>query len=100
MSQLRACSLAELGEVASGSATQGLWLGDRKVGSQVSGEDRGQLPGRRRVEEVREEEDEPATKRSKEYTDLGLDLGEREEQVACYASALAMKHKARREAEM
>ena len=30
---LRASGSAELGEVASGSATQGLWLGDRKVGS-------------------------------------------------------------------
>ena len=30
---------AELGKVASGSAMQNLWLGDRKVGSQVIGED-------------------------------------------------------------
>ena len=36
---LRARSLADLGDVASGSATQGLWLEDRKVGSQVIGED-------------------------------------------------------------
>ena len=26
--------------------------------------------------------------RKKEFTDLGLDLGEREEQVVCHASAL------------
>ena len=43
---------AELAKVTSGSATQGLWLGDRKVGSQVIGEDRCRLPGRRTVGEV------------------------------------------------
>ena len=36
---LRARGSAELRKVASGSATQGLWQGDRKVGSQVIGED-------------------------------------------------------------
>ena len=35
-----------LGRVASGSATLGLLLGNRKVGSQVVGEDRCRLPGR------------------------------------------------------
>ena len=40
---LRARGSAELGEVASGSATQGLWLRNRKVGSQVSGVDRSRL---------------------------------------------------------
>ena len=44
---------AELSEVASGSAGQGLWLGDRKVGSQVIGEDRRRLPGRGTIGEVR-----------------------------------------------
>ena len=39
--------------------------------------------------EGKDEEEEPATERRREYTDLGLDLGEREEQVACHASALA-----------
>ena len=40
--------------------------------------------------------------KEREYTDLGLDLGEREEQVTCHASvlALAMTDEARREAEM
>ena len=37
---LRARGTAELREVASGSATQGLWLRNGKVGSQVSGIDR------------------------------------------------------------
>ena len=46
-------SSAELGKAASGSATQGLWLGDRKVESQVIGEDQIRLPGRRTVGEVR-----------------------------------------------
>ena len=36
---LRACDSAELRKVASGSATQGHWLRNRKVGSQVSGLD-------------------------------------------------------------
>ena len=40
--------------------------------------------------------------KKREYTDLGLDLGEREEQVVCHASALALSitDEARREAEM
>ena len=52
--------------------------------------------------EEEDEEDEPAIERRRECTDLGLDLREREEQVACHASALAldMIDEARREAEM
>ena len=52
--------------------------------------------------EEEDEKEEPATERRREYTDLGLDLGEREEQVVCHASALAlaMTDEARREAEM
>ena len=55
---LRARGLAELEKVASGSATQGLWLRDRKVGSQVIGEDWSRFPGRGTVGKLREEEDE------------------------------------------
>ena len=42
------------------------------------------------------------TERRREYTNLGLDLGKREKQVVCHASALAleMTNEARREAEM
>ena len=49
-----------------------------------------------------DEEKEPATERRREFTDLGSNLGEREEQVACYVSdlALTMTDEARREAEM
>ena len=36
---LRACVLAELGKVTSGSAIHCLWLGDGKVRSQVVGEE-------------------------------------------------------------
>ena len=50
---LRARGSAELGKVASGSATQGLWLGDRKMETLVIGEDRSPLPGRKTVREVR-----------------------------------------------
>ena len=46
MRLLRERGLAELREVASGSATQGLWLRNGKVGSQVGGVDRSRLPGR------------------------------------------------------
>ena len=48
--------------------------------SQVVGQDRSRLLGRGTVEKLGEEEDgeeEPATERRREYTDLGLDLGER-----------------------
>ena len=103
MRPLRARGSAKLGKVAYGSATQGLWLRDRKVGSLVSGEDRSRLPGRGTVGEVRRggrRGREAATERRREYTDLGLDLYEREEQVVCHATALAMTKEARWEAEM
>ena len=50
--------------------------------------------------EEEHEEGEPAIERRRECTDLGFDLGERDEQVVCHASALvlAMTDKARREA--
>ena len=40
MRRLRVRDLTGLRQVGSCSATQGLWLGDRKVGSQVFGGDR------------------------------------------------------------
>ena len=46
------------------------------------------------LEKLGEEEDkeeEPGTERRSKYIDLGLDLGEREEQVACDASALVLE---------
>ena len=48
--------------------------------------------------EEEDEEGEPAIARRRECTDLGLDLGEREEHVVCHASAsaLAMTDEARR----
>ena len=42
-------------EVASGSAAQGLWLRNEKVGSQVSGIDQRRFPGRRTVRKFRRE---------------------------------------------
>ena len=50
--------------------------------------------------EEEHEEGEPAIQRRREYTVLRLDLCEREEQVVCHVSALAMTDEARREAEM
>ena len=101
----RARGSAELSEVAFGCTMQGLWLRNGKVRSQVSGVDRSRFPGRRTVGKLGEEEDEegePAIERRRECTDLGLDLGEREEQVVCHASVLAlgMIDEARREAKM
>ena len=95
---LRARGLVELREVASGSAAQSLWLRNKKVRSQVGGIDRSRFPGRRTVGKVRR----GGRQGRREYTDLGLDLGEREEQVICHASALAlaMTDEARREAKM
>ena len=49
----RARGSSELREVASGSATQCLWLRNRKVRSQVSGIDQSRFPERRTVRKVR-----------------------------------------------
>ena len=40
--------------------------------------------------EDKDEEEKPATERMREFTDLGLDLGEKEDRVACNASVLAV----------
>ena len=50
---LRARGSAEIEKVVSGSARQAFWLGNRKTGSQVVGEDRSRFPGRGTVGEVR-----------------------------------------------
>ena len=49
-----------------------------------------------------DEKEKPATEQRREYTDLGLYLGERKEHFVCHDSglALAMTEEARREAEM
>ena len=96
----RARGSAELSEVVSGSAALGVWLRNGKVRYQLVGIDRSRFPGRRTVTKVRR--GEPAIERRRECTNLGLDLGEREEQVVCHASvlALAVTEEARREAEM
>ena len=90
MRLFRARGLPELRKVASGSAAQGLWLRNGKVRSQVSGVDRSRFPGRRTVGEEEDKEGEPAIERRREYTVCEFDLGEREEQVVCHASALAL----------
>ena len=61
----RARGSAKLREEASGSAMHGLWLGDRRVRSQVIGEDRSRFYGRITVGEVRREE-RRASDRTKE----------------------------------
>ena len=55
---LRARGSAKLRNVASGSATQGLWLRNGKVESQVSGIDQSRLPGRRTPRVIRKEDEE------------------------------------------
>ena len=62
---LRARGSAELGKVASGSATQGFWLQDRKVGSQVIGKNQIRFPGEEQFGKLGEEE-EPETERRRE----------------------------------
>ena len=92
MGLLRARGLVELDKVASGSYAEDLWLGDRKVGSQVVGEIRSRLPGGGIVGKIKgkdDKEEEPATEQSRDYTDLGFDLNEREKQVTRHASTLA-----------
>ena len=49
---LKARGWAKLGQVASGYATRGLWLGNRKVRSHVVGEEESQLSERETVGEV------------------------------------------------
>ena len=55
MKLLRVRGSEELRKVASGSSTQDLSLGNRKVRSQVVGEDRSRFPGSGTVGEVRRE---------------------------------------------
>ena len=71
------------------------------MGSQIGSIDRSRL----RLEKFgveKDEEGEPAIEQRREYTVFGLDLGEREEQIVCHASALAlaMTDEARREADI
>ena len=54
----------------------------------------------RKLEEEEDKKEEPATEQRRVYTDLGLDLGEREGQVTCHASALAMTDEACRKEEI
>ena len=71
---------------------QGLWLRDKKVKSHVVAKTEAYCLKEKQFGKLREEEDEeeePATEQSRAYTDLGLNLGEREEQVSCHTLALA-----------
>ena len=71
----------ELGQVVSGSAAQGFWLGDRKL-PKIEAD----LLRKEQLGNLGEGEEEPATERSKACTDLE----EKDEQVACHASAMAL----------
>ena len=82
----RARGSAELEQIVSDSATQGLWLGNEKGDSQVIGEDRSRLLGRGILGKLVDEEEE----QRREYKDFGSDLGNRNEHVACHASALVL----------
>ena len=59
---------SEFRQVASGSATQGLWPGDRKARSQVVGVDQSRLLGRRTVGKVRK-----GVRRASDRTAEGVD---------------------------
>ena len=66
---------------APGSATHGIWLRNRKVGSQVIGKDRSQLPGRKQLRKIVQEKQYLSTERRRECTDLGSDLGKKEREI-------------------
>ena len=55
-----------------------------------SAKTKAQSLGEEQLGKLGEEENEPATERRRKYTDLVVDLGEREEQVTCHFSALAL----------
>ena len=82
MRLLRAHGSAAFGKVASGSVTLGLWLGDRKVESQVIDEDRSRLPVRGTVGEVRRE-GRRARGRAKKRVHRFKVRFERERRVSC-----------------
>ena len=103
MRLLRAHGSAELEKAASCSATQGLWLGDRKSGISANRQRLKPTPWERNSWKVKRGGRRPGDRtKEREWTDLGLDLGEREEQAACHASALAlaMTDEACRQSEM
>ena len=66
MRLLSARGSTELGKVASSSAAQGLWLGNRKMGSQVVVEEHKRHPGKETVGEVWGKEDEGKSQQQKE----------------------------------
>ena len=87
----------QLGQVASGFATQSLWLADRKVRSQVIGEDQTDSLEEEQLGKLgkeKNEEEEPATERRREYTDVGSNMEERDKHVAWHTSALEMADEA------
>ena len=105
MRLLRTSGLAVLGQVVFDSATQGLWLGNRKVGSQVVGVDRSLLPERNILgimEKRKMKKKKNQQQNEKKCIDLKSDLGERNNHVDCHATALALgsTDEACREAEM
>ena len=68
MRLLRARSSAELKKVASGSATQGLWLGTEKCDLRKSAKSKADSLGEEQLGKLGWEEEEPTTERRREYT--------------------------------
>ena len=74
--------------VSSGSAIKGLWLGNRKVVSQVVGKTEADFLGEEQLAKLGEEVDkkeEPATQPRIDYIDFGSDSGEKDDYVTCHA---------------
>ena len=92
MKLLRARCSAKLEQVASGSATQGNWPGNRKVRSQIVSEDHRRFPWRRIVGKVRRGRlKQKNSDRTKDRTHrFSVDLRERDGHVVCHASAFAL----------
>ena len=90
MRLLRAHDSVEPGQVAYGSATQGLWLSTKEWDLRWSALTEAKYLGEEQLGKLGEWEEEPATERMREYIDLGSDLGEKDEHVACHASVLTL----------
>ena len=90
MRLLRAHDSVKPGQVAYGSATQGLWLSTEEWDLRWSALTEAKYLGEEQLGKLGEWEEEPATERMREYIDLGSDLGEKDAHVACHASVLTL----------
>ena len=89
-------ALRSFEQVASGSDMQGVSWETEKCDLRWSVKTKADSLKEEQLKKLGKEEEEPATKQRREYTDVGV----RDEHVACHAAGLAMTDEARREAEI